>query len=102
MMPRRSPSAFDSAWPIAMPVSSTVWWSSMCRSPLALTVMSISECRESWSSIWSKKPTPVAMSELPAPSTSRETEISVSLVLRLTSAERDTMSICAESCGSKA
>src|SRR5688500_8513194 len=64
----------------------------MCRSPLALTVMSISECLESWSSIWSKKPTPVAMSALPVPSTSSETEISVSFVLRLTFAERDAIS----------
>ena len=89
MMPRRSPSALDSAWPSAMPVSSTVWWSSMCRSPFAFTVMSISECRDSWSSMWSKKPTPVEMSERPWPSISTETEMSVSLVLRLNSAERE-------------
>ena len=33
---RRAPGA--SAWPSAMPTSSTVWWSSMCRSPSARMV----------------------------------------------------------------
>ena len=32
---RRSPAA--KAWPKTMPTSSTVWWSSMCRSPVACT-----------------------------------------------------------------
>ena len=41
MMPRRSPSASAIARPMAMPVSSTVWWSSMWRSPFASIVMSI-------------------------------------------------------------
>ena len=40
--------------------SSTVWWSSMCRSPLAAHRRCRSaQWRASWSSMWSKKPTPV-------------------------------------------
>ena len=33
----------------------------MCRSPVARTSRSISACRASWSSMWSKKPTPVGV-----------------------------------------
>ena len=60
-MPFMSPSACFTAWPSAMPTSSVVWWWSMCRSPLALTVMSMREWRASRSSMWSKKPMPVAI-----------------------------------------
>ena len=42
-----------------MPVSSTVWWPSTCRSPWASTVRSSSACRASASSMWSKNPMPV-------------------------------------------
>ena len=56
----------------------------MCRSPSARTVRSISEWRASWSSMWSKKPTPVLTSDLPEPSRSTATSILVSLVLRET------------------
>jgi hypothetical protein len=38
--------------------------------------------------MWSKKPTPVEMSNAPEPSRSTETEISVSLVYRPISARR--------------
>jgi len=65
----------------------------MWRSPFASIVMSISEWRESWSSMWSKKPTPVRMVDFPVPSRSTETAISVSLVLRLTEALREAMSL---------
>ena len=41
--------------------SSVVWCWSICRSPLAFSVMSISEWRASCSIMWSRKPTPVAI-----------------------------------------
>src|SRR3954467_10575465 len=50
--------------------------------------MSMSECRDSWSSIWSKKPTPVEIFDLPVPSRLTETETEVSLVLRETAPVR--------------
>ena len=37
-MPALSPTALATAWPSVMPMSSTVWWPSMCRSPLASIV----------------------------------------------------------------
>src|SRR5690606_4662503 len=37
--------------PNAIPVSSMVWCSSICKSPLAFTVRSIAPCRAIWSSI---------------------------------------------------
>ena len=43
VMPFMSPSACFTAWPSAMPTSSVVWWWSMCRSPLALTAISMRE-----------------------------------------------------------
>src|ERR1700722_5790356 len=46
------------------------------------------EWREKLSSIWSRKPMPVSMSDSPVPSRSRETAISVSRVLRSTVAVR--------------
>ena len=60
----------------------------MCRSPFDFTVMSISEWRESCSSMWSKKPMPVEISDRPAPSMSTVAEIAVSFVLRSTLARR--------------
>ena len=54
---RRPPCA--TAWPSVMPTSSTVWWPSMCRSPLASISRSIRPWRAIWSSMWSKKPMPV-------------------------------------------
>src|SRR5690349_9325568 len=56
----------------------------MCRSPLALTVMSMRECRARRSSMWSRKPMPVAICDAPVPSRSTATSTSVSLVVRLT------------------
>src|SRR5581483_182033 len=87
-MPLRSPSALETASPMAMPVSSVVWWKSIWRSPFAFTLRSIRLWRESCSSIWSRKPMPVEISDRPEPSRSTETEISVSLVLRSTLARR--------------
>jgi len=37
-MPFLSPMALAKAWPRVMPTSSTVWWSSMCRSPLTFDI----------------------------------------------------------------
>ena len=82
VMPVLSPSACLTAWPSAMPTSSTVWWWSIWRSPLAATVMSIRRWRASCSSMWSRKPTPVAISACRCRRDRRLTEISVSLVLR--------------------
>ena len=93
-MPFMSPSACFTAWPSAMPTSSVVWWWSMCRSPLALTVMSMREWRASRSSMWSRKPMPVAIVDAPVPSRSTATSMSVSLVLRLTRAP----CACADPC----
>ena len=59
-MPALSPTALATAWPSVMPTSSTVWWPSMCRSPLASMSRSIRPWRAIWSSMWSKKPMPVA------------------------------------------
>ena len=59
-MPFLSPTALATAWPSVMPTSSTVWWPSMCRSPLASMSRSIRPWRAIWSSMWSKKPMPVA------------------------------------------
>ena len=69
-MPVRSPSARSSAWPSAMPQSSTVWCSSTCRSPLQLRSRSSRPCVASAVSMWSRKPTPVAIVERPLPSRS--------------------------------
>src|SRR5579862_6541885 len=83
-MPFISPSACFTAWPSAMPTSSVVWCWSICRSPLALTVMSMREWRAKRSSMWSRKPMPVAIEDAPVPSRSIATSTSVSLVVRLT------------------
>src|SRR6266702_8999470 len=60
----------------------------MCRSPTALTVRSMREWRARRSSIWSKKPMPVAIMDTPDPSRFTVTSMSVSLVLRLIVAVR--------------
>src|SRR6056297_1912631 len=77
-----------------MPQSSTVWWSSICRSPVAATRMSMRLWRASWSSMWSKNPTPVDMSAFPVPSRSTSTEIRVSVVSRSIFAVRMRFSRC--------
>src|SRR3954470_24719425 len=87
-MPFLSPSAFRNAWPTAMPVSSVVWCWSTCRSPSTFTSRSNSPWRANSSSMWSRKPTPVAIAALPVPSRARLTETSVSAVRRLTLAAR--------------
>ena len=43
--PPGRPARARCAWPSAMPVSSTVWWPSTCRSPCASTVRSSRACR---------------------------------------------------------
>ena len=87
-MPARSPSAWARAWPSTMPVSSTVWWPSTCRSPRASTVRSSRPWRARASSMWSKKPIPVFTRASPLPSRFTRTWRSVSLVLRVSSAIR--------------
>ena len=72
------PSASPRTDPRRMPVSSTVWWESISRSPLAATVRSMPLCRPSWSSMWSKNGRPVLQSVRPVPSTSSEMVMSVS------------------------
>src|SRR5262245_60422000 len=52
--------------------------------------MSIRECRASKSSMWSRKPMPVAIEDAPVPSRSTATSTSVSLVARLIDALRMT------------
>ena len=48
-----------------MPTSSTVWWRSTSRSPLASTVRSISACLDHASSMWLKNGMPVSILEAP-------------------------------------
>src|SRR5512139_4058043 len=87
-MPFLSPSACANACPSVIPVSSTVWWASMCRSPLAWISRSIRPWRAIWSSMWSRNGTPVASLLAPVPSRLRLTVIWVSRVLRVTCAVR--------------
>src|SRR6185503_6645146 len=87
-MPALSPSALAKAWPNVMPMSSTVWCASMCRSPFAEISRSNTPWRATCSSMWSRKGTPVAIFDLPFPSRLSLTPIFVSLVLRVTSALR--------------
>src|SRR5690349_14289159 len=68
-----------------MPKSSTVWWAPVSRSPLASTFKPRRPCRASRSSMWSRKPTPVAALASP-PSRSSESRICVSAVSRCLSA----------------
>src|SRR5258708_39037172 len=92
-MPFLSPSAFATAMPSVMPMSSTVWCASISRSPLAFTSRSSPPWRASWSSMWSMKGMPEASLDSPRPSRSTATFTWVSLVsrgisaLRMTSAE---------------
>ena len=80
-MPRLSPRAERSASPSARPTSSTVWCPSTSRSPKHLSAIPNPPCRASCASMWSKKPSPVEISDAP-PSRESVREISVSLVLR--------------------
>ena len=63
-----------------------------------LDVMSIREWRASRSSMWSRKPIPVAIDGAPLPSRSTATAMSVSLVVRLTVALRMAMLPFARPC----
>ena len=92
-MPALSPSACLSACPSVMPMSSTVWWSSMCKSPRQVMSRSIRLWRLIWSSMCSRKGTPVSNRLWPVPSRLMDTVIWVSLVWRLTVALR----VCAAS-----
>src|SRR3990167_211553 len=85
-MPFRSPAALAIAWPSVMPISSTMWCASMCRSPLASMARSINPCRATCSSMCSRNGSPVSIRATPRPSRFTETVIWVSLVLRDTSA----------------
>mmetsp|Transcript_24271 Transcript_24271/g.71276 ORF Transcript_24271/g.71276 Transcript_24271/m.71276 type:complete len:341 (-) Transcript_24271:248-1270(-) len=82
------PRAWSSVSPRQIAQSSAVWWSSMCRSPLQTSVMSMRECLESCWIMWSRNPSPVVTSDFPEPSMFTEHAIVVSLVLRDTSATR--------------
>src|SRR3990172_9373976 len=87
-MPALSPSALANAWPSVMPRSSTVWWASMCRSPVASTVRSIRPWRATCSSMCSRNGMPILSAQRPSPSRFTPTVICVSLVLRVTLALR--------------
>src|SRR5690606_18982820 len=76
-----------------MPTSSTVWWSSMWRSPRHSICMSIRPCRATWSSMCSRKGTPISKCAWPVPSRWISTLIWVSDVLRSTLALRCVMAI---------
>ena len=86
-MPFLSPSAVLIASPSARPTSSTVWCPSTCRSPLHVSSSPMPPWRESCSSMWSKKPSPVDMLAAP-PSRQSVSVMSVSLVLRVIVAVR--------------
>ena len=87
-MPDLSPSAVASTSPRAMPTSSTVWWASTSRSPVADTARSKPAWRPSWLTMWSKKGRPVETSVAPEPSTTSDTSMVVSLVALETLADR--------------
>ena len=86
-----SPNACFIPCPRHIPTSSTVWWSSTIRSPLALIVRSNSPCLVSKSSMWSRKPTPVLMLLFPLPSMLIVSSTFVSLVFLLIVAVRFVM-----------
>src|SRR5947207_7165517 len=71
-----------------MPTSSTVWCASTRKSPCAATSRSIRPWRDSRSSMWSKKPTPVWTDAAPRPSRLSESSTFVSLVCRTSFALR--------------
>ena len=83
-MPARSPKASDRAEPRARAVSSTVWWSSISRSPFVV----IARSNRAWEardvSKWSKNPTPVSTFAVPVPSRFKSISTVVSLVVRST------------------
>src|SRR5512139_2219291 len=93
-MPLRSPRALATAMPSVIPMSSTVWWASISRSPFALTVRSTTPWRAIWSSMWSRNGTPEARLAFPVPSRFTATKTWVSLVslwisaVRMVSADR--------------
>src|SRR5690606_30549803 len=95
-MPFLSPTALANAWPRVMPTSSTVWWSSMCTSPWHSMSRSISPWRAIWSSMCSRKGTPMAKFALPVPSRLTAALMRVSRVLRSTNALRSTMTSSAK------
>src|SRR5690606_24477234 len=76
-----------------MATSSMVWCASMWRSPVACTVRSNNPCTAKASSMWSRKPIPVATLPRPRPSKSIVMTISVSRVRRSIVATR--LDICA-------
>ncbi|SRX66046.1 hypothetical protein MMC68F_00019 [Mycoplasma mycoides subsp. capri] len=57
--PRTAPRASLKAWPRAIPQSSVVWWSSMCKSPMHSTISDQPECLARACIIWSRNPIPV-------------------------------------------
>jgi len=87
-MPALSPSACAIAEPSTMPVSSTVWCTSMWVSPRAVTSRSTSACFAKAVSMWSKKGTVVAIDDRPVPSRSSRSSMEDSLVSRRSSAMR--------------
>src|SRR6185369_4411038 len=87
-MPFLSPSAFASAMPSVMPMSSTVWCASISRSPCARTTRSSAPWRAIWSSMWSRNGMPDSSFASPRPSRSTATKTLVSLVSRWISALR--------------
>src|SRR5258706_6733471 len=87
-MPFLSPSALAIAMPSVMPMSSTVWCGSICRSPLAFRSGAGPPWRASWSSMWSMNGIPEARRASPRPSRSTLTLTWVSLVSRWISALR--------------
>src|SRR5262252_1774216 len=87
-MPFLSPTARATAWPSVIPISSTVWWASTCRSPFAWISRSSIPCRATWSSMWSRNGIPVESAARPLPSTLTDSAICVSWVLRSALAAR--------------
>ncbi len=87
-MPARSPRASARAWPRHRPTSSTVWWASMCRSPVQDRVRSNPAQNAARVMTWSAMPNPVCTLTRPCPSTTRSRRMEVSLVSRNTAALR--------------
>ena len=87
-MPRLSPSASRSACPSASAQSSTVWCSSISRSPLQLSSSAKPPWRAICSSMWSKKPMPVEIATGAVRSSATLTTMSVSFVRRSIRARR--------------
>ena len=83
-MPRLSPSASRSAAPRARAQSSTVWCSSICRSPLHSRLQREAAVPRDLLQHVIEEPKPVATSRGPSRDRSSSTPTSVSLVLRWT------------------